>query len=38
MMLAAELGEGGVVVISGSIYLVGEARSLLLNSELGVVE
>ena len=28
--LACQRGEGGVVVVSGSVYLVGEARSLLL--------
>jgi len=28
--LAAESSQGGVVVVSGSVYLVGEARSLLL--------
>jgi folylpolyglutamate synthase/dihydropteroate synthase len=27
---AGERGLGGVVVVSGSVYLVGEARSLLL--------
>jgi dihydrofolate synthase / folylpolyglutamate synthase len=27
---AGDLGHGGVVVVSGSVYLVGEARSLLL--------
>jgi folylpolyglutamate synthase/dihydropteroate synthase len=27
---AGERGQGGVVVVSGSVYLVGEARSLLL--------
>jgi dihydrofolate synthase/folylpolyglutamate synthase len=27
--LASESGQGGVVVVSGSVYLVGEARSLL---------
>ncbi len=32
---ARERGAGGVVVISGSVYLVGEARSLLLGGELG---
>ena len=30
--LAAELTDGGVAVISGSVYLVGEARTLLLAS------
>ncbi len=32
---ARERGAGGVVVVSGSVYLVGEARSLLLGGELG---
>jgi dihydrofolate synthase/folylpolyglutamate synthase len=32
---AEEGGQGGVVVVSGSVYLVGEARSLLL-SEGGI--
>jgi dihydrofolate synthase/folylpolyglutamate synthase len=31
-------GPGGVVVVSGSVYLVGEARSLLLGKELGGAE
>ena len=31
--LAAERSQGGVVVVSGSVYLVGEARSLLLAEE-----
>jgi folylpolyglutamate synthase/dihydropteroate synthase len=35
---AGERGAGGVVVVSGSVYLVGEARSLLLGGELGSVE
>jgi len=35
---AGDRGQGGVVVVSGSVYLVGEARSLLLGGELGVVE
>jgi dihydrofolate synthase/folylpolyglutamate synthase len=35
---AGERSVGGVVVISGSVYLVGEARSLLLSGELGGVE
>lgn len=30
---AGERGQGGVVVVSGSVYLVGEARSLLLGGE-----
>ena len=30
--LAAELTNGGVAVVSGSVYLVGEARTLLLAS------
>ena len=34
LQLAKELGEGGVVVVSGSVYLVGEARSLLLNGSI----
>jgi dihydrofolate synthase/folylpolyglutamate synthase len=33
--VASRLGRGGVVVISGSVYLVGEARSILLR-ERGV--
>jgi dihydrofolate synthase/folylpolyglutamate synthase len=32
---ARERGQGGVVVVSGSVYLVGEARSLLLGGGLG---
>jgi dihydrofolate synthase/folylpolyglutamate synthase len=35
---AGDRGQGGVVVVSGSVYLVGEARSLLLGGELGGVE
>jgi dihydrofolate synthase/folylpolyglutamate synthase len=35
---ASERSVGGVVVVSGSVYLVGEARSLLLSGELGSVE
>ncbi len=35
---ATERGQGGVVVVSGSVYLVGEARSLLLDGKLGGVE
>jgi len=31
--LAAERSQGGAVVVSGSVYLVGEARSLLLADE-----
>jgi folylpolyglutamate synthase/dihydropteroate synthase len=31
--LAEERGHGGVAVISGSVYLVGEARTLLLGAE-----
>jgi folylpolyglutamate synthase/dihydropteroate synthase len=30
LQLAKEGASGGVVVIAGSVYLVGEARSLLL--------
>jgi dihydrofolate synthase/folylpolyglutamate synthase len=30
LKLAAERSQGGVVVVSGSVYLVGEARTLLL--------
>jgi dihydrofolate synthase/folylpolyglutamate synthase len=30
LLLAEECGQGGVVVVSGSVYLVGEARSQLL--------
>jgi dihydrofolate synthase/folylpolyglutamate synthase len=30
LQLARERSQGGVVVVSGSVYLVGEARSLLL--------
>ncbi|MGA2889569.1 MAG: folylpolyglutamate synthase/dihydrofolate synthase family protein [Terracidiphilus sp.] len=36
LQLAAARGDGGVVVISGSVYLVGEARSLLLAKSEGV--
>jgi dihydrofolate synthase/folylpolyglutamate synthase len=35
---ASERSVGGVVVVSGSVYLVGEARSLLLGAESGSVE
>jgi dihydrofolate synthase/folylpolyglutamate synthase len=35
---AGDRGEGGVVVVSGSVYLVGEARSLLLGGDLEGVE
>ncbi len=35
---AAKRGAGGVVVVSGSVYLVGEARSLLLGGELEEAE
>jgi dihydrofolate synthase/folylpolyglutamate synthase len=35
---AGECGQGGAVVVSGSVYLVGEARSLLMGGELGGVE
>jgi len=34
MKWATERGKGGVVVVSGSVYLVGEARSLLLGGEM----
>jgi len=34
---ARERGAGGVVVVSGSVYLVAEARSLLLDAEPGGV-
>jgi dihydrofolate synthase/folylpolyglutamate synthase len=34
LQCAAGCGEGGVVVVSGSVYLVGEARSLLLGGGL----
>jgi dihydrofolate synthase/folylpolyglutamate synthase len=30
LKMAGRRAEGGVVVVSGSVYLVGEARSLLL--------
>jgi dihydrofolate synthase/folylpolyglutamate synthase len=33
---AAERGKGGVVVVSGSVYLVGEARTLLLGGGFGI--
>jgi folylpolyglutamate synthase/dihydropteroate synthase len=33
--LARLPSEGGVVVISGSVYLVGEARALLLGERTG---
>jgi dihydrofolate synthase/folylpolyglutamate synthase len=33
LKLAAERSQGGVIVVSGSVYLVGEARSLLLSGE-----
>jgi dihydrofolate synthase / folylpolyglutamate synthase len=33
LQLARQRADGGVVVISGSVYLVGEARTLLLNEE-----
>jgi dihydrofolate synthase/folylpolyglutamate synthase len=33
LMQAREQGQGGMVVVSGSVYLVGEARSLLLNEQ-----
>ena len=35
---AVDRERGGVVAVSGSVYLVGEARSLLLDGELGGVE
>ena len=35
---AGECGQGGAVVVSGSVYLVGEARLLLMGGELGGVE
>jgi len=35
---ARERSAGGVVVVSGSVYLVGEVRSLLVNEGLGEVE
>jgi dihydrofolate synthase/folylpolyglutamate synthase len=35
---ASERSVGGVVVVSGSVYLVGEARSLLLSGEFGGVK
>ncbi|MGD0942181.1 MAG: folylpolyglutamate synthase/dihydrofolate synthase family protein [Terracidiphilus sp.] len=35
---ARERSRGGVVVVSGSVYLVGEARPLLLDNELGGAE
>jgi dihydrofolate synthase/folylpolyglutamate synthase len=35
LQLAAQHTEGGVVVVSGSVYLVGEARSLLLGEGMG---
>jgi dihydrofolate synthase/folylpolyglutamate synthase len=34
LQLAGERGGGGVVVISGSVYLVGEARSLFMKDKL----
>ena len=33
LQLGQEHAAGGVVVVSGSVYLVGEARSLLLGAE-----
>ena len=33
LLLAEERAPGGVVVVSGSVYLVGEARTLLLGAE-----
>ena len=33
LQLAEECAQGGVVVVSGSVYLVGEARTLLLGAE-----
>ena len=35
LQLAREGAEGGLIVVSGSVYLVGEARSLLLAGERG---
>jgi len=35
LQLARERSRGGVVVVSGSVYLVGEARSLLLAGGIG---
>jgi folylpolyglutamate synthase/dihydropteroate synthase len=37
LQLAAESAAGGVVVVAGSVYLVGEARSLL-GSEFGGIK
>jgi len=34
LQLAKETGQGGTVVVSGSVYLVGEARSILLGGGL----
>jgi dihydrofolate synthase/folylpolyglutamate synthase len=33
---ASKLANGGTIVVSGSVYLVGEARSLLLNPHTGL--
>jgi dihydrofolate synthase/folylpolyglutamate synthase len=33
---AAERGQGGVVVVSGSVYLVGAARTLLLGGGIEI--
>jgi dihydrofolate synthase/folylpolyglutamate synthase len=30
LLKGAEYGNGGIVVVSGSVYLVGEARAMLL--------
>jgi dihydrofolate synthase/folylpolyglutamate synthase len=33
LQLARQSADGGVVVVSGSVYLVGEARTLLLDEK-----
>jgi dihydrofolate synthase/folylpolyglutamate synthase len=33
LQLAGERAEGGLIVVSGSVYLVGEARTLLLDGK-----
>jgi len=38
LQFARERSKGGVVVVSGSVYLVGEARMLLVGGELGESE
>jgi dihydrofolate synthase/folylpolyglutamate synthase len=34
LQYAAQLGQGGMTVVSGSVYLVGEARTLLMSGEV----